>query len=254
MKSTGLKLTCAMAVLAGLSTAAYADDAAAAPATPDWGTISAYVAVQSDYRYRGISQNNREFTPEGSVNWTGPMGFYAGTWLAKVNWGGNDPSFEMDIYGGKHFDLGGTDLNIEAYYYSYPDANFPGTKASYFETIGQLSHTFDKLTLTATGAYSPEWSLSGGTGWYAAGTAAYALTDWLSVSGTLGHQWVELAPSDYTHWDIGATATWKSWVLDVRYVGNDIKKSDASFWMTLPKATDDTVMATLTFNIADVLK
>lgn len=254
MKSTGLKLTCAMAALAALGTAAYADDAAAAPATPDWGKISAYVAVQSDYRYRGISQNNSDFTPEGSVNWSGPMGFYAGTWIAKVDWGGNNPSYELDIYGGKHFDLDGTDLNVEAYYYSYPDAAFGGTKASYFETIGQLSHAFDKLTLTATGAYSPEWSLSGGTGWYAAGTAAYALTDWLSVSGTLGHQWVELAPSDYTHWDIGMTATWKSWVLDVRYVGNDIKSSDASFWMALPKATDDTVMATITFNIADVLQ
>jgi uncharacterized protein (TIGR02001 family) len=92
MKLTGLKLTCAAAALAGMGATAYADDAPAAPAAPDWGTISAYVAVQSDYRYRGISQNNREFTPEGSVNWTGPMGFYAGTWLAKVNWGGNNPS------------------------------------------------------------------------------------------------------------------------------------------------------------------
>lgn len=252
MKSTGLKLTCAVAALAALGTAAYADDAA--PATPDWGKISAYAAVQSDYRYRGISQNNSDFTPEGSVNWSGPMGFYAGTWIAKVDWGGNNPSYELDIYGGKHFDLDGTDLNVEAYYYSYPDAAFGGTKASYFETIGQLSHAFDKLTLTATGAYSPEWSLSGGTGWYAAGTASYALTDWLSASGTLGHQWVELAPSDYTHWDIGLTATWKSWVLDVRYVGNDIKSADQGFWMAQPNATDDTVMATLTFNISDIFQ
>jgi uncharacterized protein (TIGR02001 family) len=252
MKSTGLKLCFAAAAMAAAGAPALADDAAAAG--PDYGTVSAYVAVQSDYRYRGISQNNREFTPEGSINWSGPMGFYAGTWLAKVDWGGNNPSFEMDIYGGKHFDLDGTDLNGEAYYYTYPDASFFGTKASYFEMIGQLSHTFDKLTLTGTGAYSPEWSLSGGDGWYAAGTASYALTDWLSVSGTVGHQWVELAPSDYTHWDLGVTATWKSWVLDVRYVGNDIKKTDAGFWMAFPDATDDSVMATLTFNISDLFK
>lgn len=253
MNSIGLKLGLAGMALGAVAVPALADDAA--PAGPDYGTVSAYVAVQSDYRYRGITQNDKQVTPEGSINWSGPMGFYAGTWLAKVDWGGNNPSFEMDIYGGKHFDLGGTDLNVEAYYYSYPDANFPGTKASYFEGMGQLTHSFDKLTLIVTGAWSPEWSLSGGTGGYVSGNASYAVLDWLSISGTVGHQWVEKAPSDYTHWDIGATATWKSWVLDVRYIGNDIGSgSCAAFWMATPNACDDTVMATLTFNISDVLK
>lgn len=249
MKSVGLKVTFAAALLASVAMPALAEDAA-----PDYGKVSAYVAVESDYRYRGISQNSREFTPEGSINWTGPYGFYAGTWVAKVNWGGNEPSYEMDFYGGKHFDLGGTDLNVEAYYYTYPDYGLPGPKASYFEMQGYLSHTFDKLTLTATGAYSPEWSLGAKTGWYGAGTAAYALTDYLSISGTVGHQWVELAPKDYTHYDFGATFTFKSWTLDVRYVGNDISKADcSSFWMGGTKnACDDTVKANLTFNIADL--
>jgi len=254
MTSTGLKLTCAAAALLSFGATAYADDAAA-PATPSWGTLSAYVALASDYRYRGISQDAKEFDPEGSLNWSGPMGFYAGTWLAKTNWGGNNPSFEMDIYGGKHFDLDGTDLNVEAYYYSYPDANFTGPKASYYETIVQLSHTFDKLTLTVTGANSPEWSLGGGVAWYTEGTASYAVNDWLSISGNLGHQWVHAAPSDYTHWDIGATATWKSFALDLRYVGNDINTANCSaFWMGTPKACQGTVVATLTYNIANLLQ
>ncbi|HUO98759.1 MAG TPA: TorF family putative porin [Rhizomicrobium sp.] len=266
MRLTGLKLTCAAAALLGLGATAYADDtAAAAPAAPDWGKVSAYVAVQSDYRFRGISQNDRNIDPEGSINWSGPMGFYAGTWVAKTNWSGvaysptdgASPTVEVDLYGGKHFDLDGTDLNIEAYYYSYPDANknILLTYASYYETIVQLSHTFDKLTLTATGANSPEWSLHGGTAWYAEGTASYALDDWLSVSGNLGHQWVQRAPSDYTHWDIGATATWKSWSLDVRYIGNDISKANCSFWIgTGTGSCADTVVATLTFNISDLFQ
>jgi uncharacterized protein (TIGR02001 family) len=256
MKSIGMKLTLTAALLAGVAvttSAAFADDA---PAAPSWGTFSAYVALTSDYRYRGISQNDREFAPQGSINWSGPEGFYAGTWLSKVNWGipNNNPSFEADFYAGKHTDLGGTDLNIEAYYYTYPDYNtFGGPKASYYETIVQLSHAFGPLTLTATGANSPEWSLKGGTGWYLAGTAAYVINDWLSVSGNLGHQWVAAAPNDYTHYDIGATATYKSFTLDVRYVGNDIPKADAGFWMGQPKSIDDGVVATLTFNIADLL-
>lgn len=266
MKSIGMKFSLAAVLLAGVAvttSAAYADDA---PAAPAWGTISAYVALASDYRFRGISQDDKNPSPEASLNWSGPDGFYAGTWLAKTNWSsvatcptcGASPTFEMDLYAGKHFDLNGTDLNIEAYYYSYPDANAAvlGTtkSASYYETIVALSHTFGPLSLTVTGANSPEWSLGGGTGWYVEGTAAYTLTDWLSVSGNLGHQWVEAAPSDYTHYDIGLTATWKSWTLDARYVGNDIKKADATFWIADPKNVQDGFVATLTFNIANILQ
>lgn len=254
MKSIGLKLSLTAALLAGAAAttgAAYADDA------PGWGTVSAYVAVTNDYRYRGVSQDGQEFTPQGSLNWSGPDGFYAGTWLSKVNWDipKNNPSFEADFYAGKHTDLDGTDLNVEAYYYSYPDYNpFGGPKASYYETIVQLQHVFGPLTLTVTGANSPEWSLGGGTGWYVEGTAAYTINDWLSISGNLGHQWVGAAPSDYTHYDFGATATWKSWTLDVRYAGNDIKKTDAGFWMATPHATDGGAVVTLTYNIADLFK
>ena len=248
MKSIGMTLTLTAALLAGVAVttgAAYADDS--------WGSLSAYVAVTSDYRYRGISQNDREIAPQGSVNWSGPEGFYAGTWLSKVNWGipDNNPSLEMDLYVGKHTDLGGTDLNVEAYYYSYPEYDaFGGPKASYYETIVQLSHAFGPLTLTATGANSPEGSLKGGTGLYLEVTAAYTINDLLSISGNLGHQWVAAAPSDYTHYDIGLTATYKSFSLDARYVGNDIKAADAGFWMGQPKSINDGFVATLTYNIA----
>ncbi|HVV27920.1 MAG TPA: TorF family putative porin [Rhizomicrobium sp.] len=229
------------------TTAALADDA------PDFQATAA-VAMQSDYRFRGVSQNSREFAPQGTVNITAPEGFYVGTWASKINWGGNNPSYELDIYGGKHFDLDGTDLNVEAYYYSYPDYNaHGGPAASYYETIVQLTHAFGPLTLTATGTNSPEWSLHGGTGWYASGLASYALTDWLSVSGTIGHQWVEAAPSDYTHFDIGLTATWHNFVLDVRYAGTDIGAANCGFWIgTGAPSCGGGPVATLTYNITDL--
>ena len=48
------KVILGAASLTGLfATSAMADDAA-----PSWGALSAYVAVQSDYRFRGISQND----------------------------------------------------------------------------------------------------------------------------------------------------------------------------------------------------
>lgn len=244
MNSTGLKLTFAAAMLASVAVPALADDAA------PYGSFNAYIAVESDYRFRGISQNNTAVTPEGAINWTGPDGFYAGTWLAQVDWGGHNPNIEWDIYGGKHFDLGeGTDLNVEAYYYAYPDfRSYGGPGVSFFEAQTYLSHTFDKLTVTGAVAFSPQWSFELGSSWYTAVTASYPLLDWLSASATVGYQWVQHVPNDYTHWDVGLTATYKQFSLDVRYVGNNITAANAGWWMVTQAATQGTVKANLTYN------
>src|SRR5665213_4177577 len=120
--------------------------------------------------------------------------------MSQINWqlnGKNEnPGVEWDIYGGKHFDLGGTDLNVEAYEYAYPDAKLlPGqAAASYFEGIFTITHAFGPLSLDAVYAISPQFTLGSGTGNYLEGQAAYTVTDWLSVSANVGHQWVELAP------------------------------------------------------------
>ena len=252
------KMALASLSLMGLFTAApaaFAQDAtpAAAPA-PDW-TLVGTLAGQSDYRFRGITQSDKNPVPQGSLVLNGPDGFYVGTWVSQINWqlGGinENPGIEWDIYGGKHFDLGGTDLNVEAYEYAYPDANVGpgGPSASFFEGIFTITHAFGPLSLDAVYAVSPQFTLGSGTGNYLEGQAIYTVTDWLTVSANVGHQWVELAPSDYTHADIGATATWKQFSLDARYVSTDIKKADCSaFWMGTKNACSGGFMATLTYN------
>ncbi|HVZ27267.1 MAG TPA: TorF family putative porin [Rhizomicrobium sp.] len=249
-----MKLALAPLSLFGLFSVAptYAQDAAPAP---DW-TLAGSVAVQSDYRFRGISQSDKNPVPQGALNLTGPDGWYVGTWISQINWqlGGENenPSIEWDIYGGKHFDLGGTDLNVEAYEYAYPDANtFGGSDASYFEGIFTLTHAFGPLSLDAVWAISPEFSLGGGTGNYLEGQAVFTVTDWLTVSANVGHQWVDLAPSDYTHADFGATASWNGFALDARYVTTDIGQTNcAGFWMGTKNACSGGFVATLTYNIA----
>src|SRR6202035_2285574 len=73
-------------LLGGVSAPASAQDAtpAAAPA-PDWA-LTGYIDVQSDYKFRGISQNKRNPSPQGSLGLTGPDGFYVGTWTSTVDW------------------------------------------------------------------------------------------------------------------------------------------------------------------------
>src|SRR4051812_33898453 len=104
------KLVLGAVSLAGLVTVAapaFAQDA------PAWA-LAGTVAVTSDYRFRGISQSNRTFAPQGSLNVTGPEGFYVGAWASKVDFdptSSDNPYVEVDIYGGKHTDLWGVDWN-----------------------------------------------------------------------------------------------------------------------------------------------
>jgi uncharacterized protein (TIGR02001 family) len=266
MKSTCMKLSLAALLLvsaAATTGAAYADDG--------WGTLSGSVAVTSDYRFRGISQNARDFAPSAGITWTGSDGFYAGVWSSKTDWYNvsswpAEPSYEVDFFAGKHFDLGdGYDLNVEAYYYSYPDyqqsyTGWTAGFASFYETLVQLSHTIGPVNVTLTGASSPEWSFDGGVSYYLGGTASYPLTDWLSLSGTVGHQWVQYLADDrgrlnvgYTHFDIGMTATYKAWAFDVRFNGTDMGQVECSHYMATEDACTGGVIATLTYNISSLL-
>jgi uncharacterized protein (TIGR02001 family) len=200
------------------------------------GTFSATVAATSDYRFHGISENDLKPALQGSLDWNGPVGLYAGSWASMVDF--NDDagtSVEWDLYAGKHFNLGdGFDLNVEPFYYAYPNHNAKkaGVRDSYFELVNTLTKTMGRLTLDGVVAWSPDYFGETGTGWWVAGGASYALNDWLSLSGNAGHQWVhDLDPFHstigfpYTEWDLGATATWHHFALDARYFDTSISKT-----------------------------
>lgn len=257
MKPGSLKFVYAVAASALLAWPALADD--------DLGSLSGSVALTSDYRFRGISQNDTDPAAQASLNWSGPYGFYVGSWASKINFNDgpsgaftahHNSSVEWDIYGGKHIDIAGSDLNIEAYYYAYPDhSGFPGTADySYFEAIAALSHTFDQLTLTGSVAVSPDYFGDTGTGVWIGGTASYVLNDWVSLSGNIGRQWVQDLNNSgtgypYTHWDLGATATWNNISLDIRYIDTNISKSTCEGFNG-PKNNwcGPTVVGTITYN------
>jgi uncharacterized protein (TIGR02001 family) len=236
---------CAIAAIAILAptSAAFAD--------ANLDQVVGTASLTTDYRYRGLSENALHLTPQGSLTWSSPSGFYASTWLSEVDWTGTGHVFgEVDIYGGKHFDLDGSDLDAQAYYYSFPGHG--SFAANYFEGILHLTHNFGSFAATIMGAASPSWINDSGAGFYAAGTGAYPIADWLTVSANLGHQWVGGAPRGYTHYDFGFTATVRSMSLDLRYVGNDIRAGDASFWVgsTAEQArswTRDTVVLTVSY-------
>ena len=250
------KMILGAASLAGVALTAAPAFAEDAPA-PTW-TLTGYAAVTSDYRFRGISQNDRNFAPQGSLNLNGPDGFYVGAWASQVDFdptASGNPYVELDIYGGKHTDLWGIDWNFMPYYYAYPSANVVAgaPRPDYFELINQFTKAFGPVSLQGSYAWSNNLAFDGGEGNALYGNATYTILDWLSVSGNIGHQWAENAKlvgsRDYTFGDIGATATYKGFALDVRYSGTDLGAIQCgAFYMGTNHACSGGVVATLTYN------
>lgn len=211
-------------LLAGL----VASGAALGPAyCDDSGPLSATLTLESDYRLRGVSLNDLSPLPQLEIDWNGPDGWTLSNIDSRVDFRDHeDTSVEVDFIAGKKFDFDGTTINLQAFYYSYPnhDRSGGGPMYSLFEGVGTVSHTWDRFTATGTLAYSPDYFAQSGVAWYGAFGASYKIADDLSASGNVGHQsireWdsVGMSGFPYVNWDLGLTATRGPFALDVRYI------------------------------------
>jgi uncharacterized protein (TIGR02001 family) len=124
---------------AGFTTAGFLFAAAtlgtvAVPGVASARTLTANVAVVSDYRFRGVSQSFRRPALQGGVDWAHDSGFYLGTWASTV-----DDDFltdthgvELDIYGGYKFPIGaGWTGDVGLLQYLYPGESLWNTTELY---------------------------------------------------------------------------------------------------------------------------
>ena len=84
--------------------------------------LSANFGLVSDYRFRGVSQTNKEMAAQGGFDLAHKSGFYMGTWTSNVsdfaNPNGN--GLEIDAYLGYSTEVGGIGIDIGNLYYYYP--------------------------------------------------------------------------------------------------------------------------------------
>ena len=150
----------AVALLAGLSTVAFAADE---PAAAEVSPITANVTVASNYIYRGLTQTNNKPAIQGGFDYAHESGFYVGNWNSNISWisdGYNNPQsinggagghsvsapIEMDFYAGfkKEFIGEGfaSDFGVLQYYYPVTGmmANAPtGAQLQVFPSYRQSS-------------------------------------------------------------------------------------------------------------------
>ena len=188
MKKTLLAVTLA-ALTSGAATTALAADSKA-PA-PDF-EISGNFGLFSDYRFRGISQTDKDPALQGGFDLSHNSGFYIGTWGSNVadwaNTSGN--GMEIDVYGGYTTELPmGIGADIGFIRYEYPgNRNNPKQNTNEWyvgASFGPLSYKFSRTT----GNWFGQAGSSGST--YHALSVEVPLNDQLTLAAHYGKQKVK---------------------------------------------------------------
>ncbi|NVD45417.1 TorF family putative porin [Qipengyuania atrilutea] len=209
-------------------------------------SVSANVALTSEYRFRGVDLSGGEMAIQGGFDLATDPGFYVGTWASSldedtVGYG----STEVDVYGGWSGQL--TDafsVDVGVIGYLYPDAG-PG-EFDYLEVYGSTGFNVGPAEATVGIAYAPEQDSLGGT------DNLYLYTDLgtaipgtpLTVTGHLG--WTDgfltyTENGEAFDWSIGAEATlYGPLSISAAYVGaeGDIPVGNYDF-------VDDALVVTL---------
>lgn len=228
---------------ASLAALAVATPAVAADEETPAVTINGTATVVSDYRFRGISQTDKNFAVQGSLTVSHKSGLYATIWGSSVDdyvTASLQSNQEIDLIVGFKKTFGATTVDVGALYYVYPKSKLAGDTSSsdFIEPYVAVSQTFGPVTAKATVAYAPKQKAlaldQGATGLLAKEDNVYLAGDFsAAIPGTpigltahIGHTWgpswlVPVPKKEYTDWGLGATLTYKAITLGVQYVDTD---------------------------------
>jgi uncharacterized protein (TIGR02001 family) len=216
MRNSILKLasmSVAMSALA-MSVPAFAQEEAAAQASGPI-TITGGAALVSDYRFRGVSLDNKKIAFQPFLTVKHESGLYAGLWGSNITANSGD-DVEVDLYAG----FAGGDAvtyDIGATYYAYPGVS----NINYIEMTGKLGTTVGPATVGAQVSYAPSQNNIGNQdNLYVATNATVALPNSpISIVGSVGlEDGAFTAGRSKLDWSLGLTAALKGFTVGASYV------------------------------------
>jgi uncharacterized protein (TIGR02001 family) len=220
---------------------ALADDTAPPAAI----TLNASATVVTDYRFRGLSQTNKNFAVQGSLTATHESGFYLSVWGSSIDdYVANGSNQEIDLIAGYKHTISGTTFDGGVLYYFYPSSNkftkLDGTKpynSDFAEPYISVAHTFGPLTAKATANYAwKQKALALFTNvignpikrdnlYGAVDLSAAVPNTGFGLTGHVGHNFTRSflsADRKYTDWAAGVNYTYKQIVFGVSWVDTNI--------------------------------
>ena len=224
-----------LAATAGFAaTAASAEDAK----TPPEFTINGGATLVSDYRFRGISQTDRNWAIQGTATVAHKSGFYVSFWSSSVDdyvTASGQSHQEIDLIAGFKKPIGHTTVDFGVLYYVYPKTKLAGdrTSSNFFEPYFDIAQTIGPVTAKATVNYAPKQKALAldqigpprHDNVYLAGDLSAAIPKTpVGLTAHLGHtfgpSWLSIGKG-YTDWNLGATVAWKALTLGLQYFDTD---------------------------------
>ena len=216
--------------LLGLALALSATPAMAQDAETPAITVSGSAAVVSDYRFRGITQTDKDFAVQAGVTLSHESGVYAGVWGSSVDEyiaAGSDQ--EIDLILGYKKTFGATTFDVGGLYYYYPGSSkiTPGTNSDFLELYTSVSQTIGPVSAKLAAFYSPKQAgLSLGAGkldnfYMNLGLSGSIPNTPVSLSAGIGRTFTASYLSGgakYTDWSVGASYTLGKFTLGLNYV------------------------------------
>lgn len=208
-------------------------------------SISANVAITTDYTFRGISQTDESAAIQGGFDGSyslDTVDLYAGVWASNVDFNEereeqpNGGQTEFDFYGGFTGTLPvgeGVTWDAGVLYFMYPGASSK-LKYDFIEGYVGLGYAFSSTALTpevgVKVSYTDDYFAGSGEGIYVDGTASASLPYDLGLGLHYGYQSIDNeaafgAPS-YSDWSVSVAKEVLGLELALSYVDTDIKKEE----------------------------
>lgn len=194
--------------------------AASAQMIPD---ISASATFVTDYRFRGVSESNRDPAVQAGIELESGS-FFVGAWGSSVA-DFNGATTEIDLYGGWRGNLGPLEAEAGITSYLYPG----GRDTDTMEFFGSLTGSLGPAQATVGLNWAPDQGNLDGSSRYAYGALSVGipLTP-LTARASIGHERGSMVPdaslrtTSKTDWMLGVDAIVGPLTLGVAYVGNDL--------------------------------
>lgn len=198
-------------------------------------TISGSAAVVSDYRFRAISQTDKNFAIQAGITASHESGVYVGVWGSSIDdYVSAGADQEIDLIAGYSKTFGNTKLDVGVTYYYYPGSEeiIAGYNSDFAEFYGSVTQTFGPVSAKLGAFYAPSQSaLDYGFGkednfYMNLGLSGSVKDTGLGLSAGIGRTFTRSYMSGgikYTDWSLGATYATGPVTFGVSYV--DANKS-----------------------------